>query len=301
MKNLFISLLSLLSLISSDVQAAAQYDEVLRVSCLPEMKVFRAETLDVWNERLNEKPALLKDNGLYYWERLSLEKRAFETPLDYEISCVIDGINYQMSFYDLVLNKNSDDYTKGVILKADGKYIGDLSPLGTTRDYSYDKLEISGNNILISGDGYSEQRCYHNYRVPFPGENKSYTFNTLPRSEEILPEYNVAELICYPDLGIAGTRLHTNEETVKSADNYKLIKDNPEFKCGDIRITFQNNRLVKVYKKDALIKEVALNDKNRQTYSITYQEDANEVHTKSFDIDDIKQKCQSSYLEEQKP
>lgn len=75
-----------------DVRAAAQLEEALRVSCVPEMKVFRAEILPYWVDRLSENPTLLKDNGLYYWERLGLEPRAFETPLNYEVSCEIDGV-----------------------------------------------------------------------------------------------------------------------------------------------------------------------------------------------------------------
>lgn len=279
-----------------DVRAAAQLEEALRVSCVPEMKVFRAEILPYWVDRLSENPTLLKDNGLYYWERLGLEPRAFETPLNYEVSCEIDGVTYQMKFYDFVLNPEFDDYTKGVTLRADGKYIGDLSPLGTIREYSYDKLEVTEKNILVSGKGYWREHCYHNYRVPLPQGKESYSFNTLEKDKEIIPQYNVVEFLCYPDLGMAGARLYAYDEKIKLTGNYRWLKSNPQFECGDVRIVFSDN-LVRFYREDKEPEEITLLKENEQVFSMVYLTGSGEVYIDAFDVKDIERKCVPSFFE----
>ncbi len=282
----------------ADVRAAAQLEEALRVSCVPEMKVFRAEVLPYWVDRLSENPALLKDNGLYYWERLGLEPRAFETPLNYDVSCEMDGVTYQMKFYDLVLNPKLDDYTKGVTLSADGKYIGDLSPLGTTREYSYDKLEVVGKNILVSGNGYWWGHCYHNYSVSLTKGKESYSFNALKKDKEIIPQYNVVEFLCYPDLGMAGARLYAYDEKIKLTGNYRWLKSNPQFECGDVRIVFSDN-LVRFYREDKEPEEITLLKENEQVFSLVYLTDSGEVYIDAFDVRDIERKCVPSYWREE--
>lgn len=279
------------SYLAADVFAAAQVEEALRVSCVPEMGVFRAEVLEFGVERLSEKPELLRDNGLHYWERTGLEKRGFETPLDYDVSCQIDGVTYQMEFYDLVVNEELDDYTKGVVLRADGRYIGDLSPLGTTRNYSYDKLEIAGKDIFVSGGGYWYEHCYHNYQLLVPEGEESYSFNQMGRDKEIVPQYNVAEFLCYRDLGIAGVRLYAYDEHTKLAEGYGWLKDKPQFQCGDIKIVFEAEDKVLFYKKDKTIENIALQKEYQQIYSMMYLADVDTVYIKSFDVKDIERKC----------
>ena len=281
-----------------DVWAEPQSGEALRVSCVPEMKVFRAEILPYQVDRLNENPTLLKDNSLYYWNRSGLEKREFETPLDYEVSCKIDGVTYRMEFYDLVVNKELDDYTKGVVLKADGKYIGNLSPLGATRRYSYDKLEVVQNDIFVSGTGFWEEHCYHNYRVTLPKGEQSYSFNALERDKEIVPKYNTVEFLCYRDLGIIGARLYAYDEKMKLSENYRRLRDNPQFECGDVRVAFSNN-LVRFYKENMELEEIALLKEDKQVFSLVYSGDSGEVEVKSFDVNDIKRKCSASYWGEE--
>lgn len=265
----------------ANVQADGDFVETLRVSCMPETNVFRAEVLEVPVERLNSNPALLKNNGLFYWERTPLEKRGFETPLSYDVSCEIDGVAYQMSFYDLLLNEELDDYTKGVVLKANGRYIGDLSPLGATRRHSYDKLEVSKDVVLVLGNGDGCEHCYHYYQVPLRGKKGGYTFNQLEKDNEIVPMYNVVEFMCYRDFGLAGARLYAYEKEAKLTRNHYWLKDKPAFQCDDIKIMVQDDNSVRFYQGDKLVEDVSLLKEGEQVYHMIYYADLNDVIVKS--------------------
>lgn len=245
-----------------------------KTSCLPELKEFRAEVIEV-QENDVEWSHIDQIYGLR-----QLEQNANEAPTVSQIvQCELDGINYKMKFIQSRQGHFLDYYKMAVQLFREDKYLGVLYPLGNNHLGRFDAVGIKNGKIFVQGclfEGAGDGACKYGYKeIDFPVED-SYEL-ALSIESNLMPQvYNAIEFNCYNQLnaGFGLVNMRSYAEDISLPKNYYWLKDNPVVGCGDIKIKFKADGKVDVLKAGRLFNQFSLNACQGQVFEIRFQLDS---------------------------
>lgn len=268
MKKLCLVWVCFLFLLSYDVIAGSSFDDMYKISCLPELKEFRAEVVSILKDDTDT-------NWLQKSKKAGLEKLDLKSDETFVANCVIDNIAYKMEFKRFY--NEVDKYYFPIVVKifSENKYLGVLYPLENFEEGYYDTVGIKDGKLFVQGctvDGESKNYCKYNRREVDISEVTSYELNFLENDKSVSQLYNALEFKCYdglyPDYGIVTIRSY-NEET-ELPENYYWLNDNPVFVCGRVKMEFRANGDVIVQKDGDFFNHLNLSSCHKQVYELRF-------------------------------
>ena len=264
-----------------NARAEAQYLEMLKIRCLPEVGEFRAEVILLSRDGLIKDISLLKKYNLLNWERKSLSNEVWEAELDYVEECVIDGNKYKFDFYEIDLNPEMNDYSKGLIIKRNGEYWGDIGYLGSSKYGNINAVSIIDKKVKVSGE-IGEFLPFTYVEKYFDDETFSLV-DILAKPNFInKDENNVIEVDCFEDVGqfVVSFRNYSQEKILPK--NYYYIKNGLSVECGIFNIKFVNEGDIKVLEHNTLKKTLKMNSNDMKMYKILRDND--EIRAYYYDV-----------------